>query len=307
MNNWGNNSKVKTRRFGHLMAVFGVFLALVSLSMQSVNPLKTIAFGTGEIIDLSNQYRVNAGLPQLSNNQTLTNSAQAKANDMAAKGYFAHNSPDGSVPWDFFAAAGYSYSGAGENLALTDQSASSVVTGWYNSELHRANMLSGEFTEVGYGMSLASSVVYNGTTYHNVYVIAAHYGTPLYQPAPEPSPTPPLIANNTGSNTPPQSQPNTPAHAAADLPAVEQPKAEPIPEPKPIAATTPDTKENKTYPNTTTSGRYIGINKTGFTLDKNITTTMLGVGISMAIAGIFVEIRRIARHQPLVPHIHHHA
>jgi hypothetical protein len=304
MNIWGK----KSGKFGHLVAVFGVFLALVSLSLQSVHPLKTIAFGTGEIIDMSNQYRINAGLSQLSTNQALTNSAQAKADDMANNSYFAHNSPSGSVPWDFFAAGGYSYSGAGENLALSNQSASSVVTGWYNSELHRANLLSSEFTEVGYGITHVDVFTYNGTTYNNVFLVAAHYGTPLYQAAPEPTPVPPPAASSTGSGGSPstQQQQSTPT-AAAPEPAVEEPKAEPIPAPQPIAATTPNTKENKTYPNTSTSGRYIGINKKSFALSKEITTTMLGVGVSLAIAGIFVEIRRIARHQPFLPHTHHSA
>ena len=44
--------------------------------------------------------------------------AQAKADDMATKGYFAHTSPDGKNSWYWFKQAGYTFTYAGENLAL---------------------------------------------------------------------------------------------------------------------------------------------------------------------------------------------
>ncbi|MEZ4156997.1 MAG: hypothetical protein R3B52_03500 [Candidatus Paceibacterota bacterium] len=34
-------------------------------------------------------------------NETLVAAAQLKANDMAARGYFAHNTPEGFEPWYF--------------------------------------------------------------------------------------------------------------------------------------------------------------------------------------------------------------
>jgi uncharacterized protein YkwD len=97
--------------------VFGLFLSLFTLTFQATDPGKTKAFGTSEVAQLSNVYRHNADLAPLVVSQTLTESAQAKADDMAAKGYFAHNSPDGTTPWTFFSKANYAYDTAGENLA----------------------------------------------------------------------------------------------------------------------------------------------------------------------------------------------
>jgi len=37
----------------------------------------------------------------------LDSAAQAKANDMAARSYWSHNTPDGQTPWTFMTAAGY--------------------------------------------------------------------------------------------------------------------------------------------------------------------------------------------------------
>jgi hypothetical protein len=278
------------------MAVFGCFLAIFAMTFQGIGGARSSAFGTSEITDMSNQYRINAGLAQLTTNQTLTNSAQAKADDMAAKSYFAHNSPDGSVPWDFFAAAGYSYSGAGENLALSNQSAASVVDGWYQSIHHRENMLSAEFTEVGYGIAHVETFSYQSVTYTDVFLVAAHYGTPL-NPVPTAAITPP----------------NQPEQTVAQGSQIEQPTptapeiiAEKVPEAQPIIAPISTDQTNKTYPNTTTSGRYIAVTKPGFRLSSRVSVSLLGAGLSLAVIGMSIEIRRIIRHQPLLPHIHHH-
>jgi len=73
------------------MVMFGLFLSIITLTLQGVNAPTTIAFGTSEVADLSNQYRINAGLANLTINAKLTSSAQAKANHMAENSYFAHN------------------------------------------------------------------------------------------------------------------------------------------------------------------------------------------------------------------------
>lgn len=165
-------------RFGHIMAMFGLFVSLLTLTFNGVNAPHTVAFGTSEIANLSNQYRSAIGLPTLISSGQLTSSAQAKADHLATNNYFAHDAPDGTTPWSFFDTAGYSYLSAGENLALSNQSASSVVDGWYNSPGHRANMLSSSFTEVGYGIAFVPSFIYEGTNYSNVYLVAAHYALP---------------------------------------------------------------------------------------------------------------------------------
>jgi hypothetical protein len=181
-------------RYGHIMTMFGLFVSLLTLTFNGVNAPHTIAFGTSEIANLSNQYRSAVGLPTLVTNSSLTASAQAKADHLAANNYFAHDTPDGTSPWYFFDEAGYSYLSAGENLALSNQSASSVVDGWYNSPGHRANMLSSSFVEVGYGISFVPTFTYEETKYSNVYLVAAHYAVPQLSVA--------TTTPGTGSTTP---------------------------------------------------------------------------------------------------------
>lgn len=101
------------------------------------------------LIDLANADRGTAGLPQLRYNPVLEKAAQAKANDMAARGYFSHTTPDGAAPWRFFQQAGYLYLRAGENLAVNFSDSKDVETAWMNSPTHRANILQQGFTEIG--------------------------------------------------------------------------------------------------------------------------------------------------------------
>lgn len=79
----------------------------------------------------------------------LAQAAQAKANDMAEKGYFAHTSPEGKTPWSFISHVGYDYRYAGENLAVNFSDSKDVNSAWLRSPSHRANILNDKFTEVG--------------------------------------------------------------------------------------------------------------------------------------------------------------
>ncbi len=164
---------------GHVLMVFGLFLSLFASLLLGASSPRVVAFGTEPIATLSNQYRRDAGLPDYTMNEQLTRSAQAKADDMASKLYFAHESPEGRTPWSFFDDVQYIYKSAGENLALTNESPQSVVDGWYNSPSHRANLLNTSFTEVGYGISYLSSFTYKNQTYQNVWLVAAHYALPV--------------------------------------------------------------------------------------------------------------------------------
>src|SRR3990167_8611603 len=68
----------------------------------------------------TNTQRSSNGVAGLSLNSKLNASAQAKANDMASKNYWSHNTPDGDPPWVFVTAQGYAYQKLGENLAAED-------------------------------------------------------------------------------------------------------------------------------------------------------------------------------------------
>lgn len=161
----------KRPHVGHFLFVFGAFLMLVSLTLLA--PLNKIsqAFGTSDIINLSNQAREQFSKAPLSSNYRLMNGAQMKADDMAKGHYFAHTAPDGTVAWDYMKKVGYSYEVAGENLAITNENAEAVIDGWLNSPTHRDNLLSGDYKDFGIGMAFFGD--YEG--HKNTYVVVAFY------------------------------------------------------------------------------------------------------------------------------------
>jgi uncharacterized protein YkwD len=124
--------------------VFTAFLASPALLSSQL-----AAVVTSRLVSLTNDDRSDSGLGALTVNPQLTAAAQAKANDMAAKGYFAHVSPDGRTSWTWFRDAGYSFSYAGENLAVDFTDSGDVNKAWLNSPTHRANIMNGHFTEIG--------------------------------------------------------------------------------------------------------------------------------------------------------------
>ena len=85
-------------------------------------------------------------------NVQLSEAAARKAQDMFAKGYWVHNSPTGSTPWDFISGAGYKYVVAGENLAKNFSNSQSVVSAWKASPTHWANIIKPSYKEIGFAV-----------------------------------------------------------------------------------------------------------------------------------------------------------
>lgn len=107
-----------------------------------------------EVAELTNQNRISASVKSLKTNPLLEKAANLKARDMARIGYFSHVSPQGQNPWYWLDQAGYSFSYAGENLAVNFFDSKSAVNAWLASPGHRQNILSGKFTETGIGQSV---------------------------------------------------------------------------------------------------------------------------------------------------------
>ncbi|MFF2997064.1 CAP domain-containing protein [Streptomyces sp. NPDC057950] len=106
-----------------------------------------------EVVALTNAERAGEGLPPLLADTPLTVAAQAHSDDMVARAFYSHTSPDGSRPWDRAAAAGSARRTIGENIACGQRSAAEVVSGWMNSPGHRANILKPDFTRIGVGLA----------------------------------------------------------------------------------------------------------------------------------------------------------
>ncbi|GAF09888.1 CAP domain-containing protein [Paenibacillus pini] len=102
-----------------------------------------------QVITLVNQERSKAGLNALSENTKLSAMALDKAKDMYNNNYFDHNSPTYGSPFDMMKTYGISYSYAGENIAKGQKTPADVMNAWMNSEGHKANILSKNFTTIG--------------------------------------------------------------------------------------------------------------------------------------------------------------
>lgn len=105
------------------------------------------------LVSMTNEYRLEANTGVLTVNPLLEEAAKLKAEDMANRGYFAHNTPDGKLPWYWLELVGYKYEKAGENLAVNFFDSRDVAVAWMNSPSHRENLLKDSYTEIGIAMS----------------------------------------------------------------------------------------------------------------------------------------------------------
>src|SRR4051812_16328934 len=109
-----------------------------------------------EGIALPNPERAAAPLAPLAPHPRLTVAAQAHSDDMVARDFYDHTSPEGRQPWDRAATAGATHRGIGENIACGQRGPAEVVRGWMNSPGHRANILKPDFTHIGVGYATGS-------------------------------------------------------------------------------------------------------------------------------------------------------
>jgi hypothetical protein len=110
-----------------------------------------------EVLARVNEARKKAGLVPLRSNPRLDQAAQRHAEDMLARGYFAHESPEGQTVRERARAAGYDWRNIGENLAENQRSVDEVLDTWMRSPGHRHNILNPDFRELGVGLALGRS------------------------------------------------------------------------------------------------------------------------------------------------------
>ncbi|MED4161620.1 hypothetical protein E2L07_09225 [Halalkalibacterium halodurans] len=103
------------------------------------------------MIDLVNEERQKNGLQPLKANLEITKVARVKAQDMIDNNYFDHNSPTYGSPFDMMRQFGIEFRTAGENLA-GNQTVEAAHQALMNSQGHRANILSPNYTEIGVGV-----------------------------------------------------------------------------------------------------------------------------------------------------------
>jgi uncharacterized protein YkwD len=102
------------------------------------------------MLEKVNKERTTRGLKPLVMDEKLRELARYHSRDMFARGYFAHNDPDGKDPFQRMTAFGIVFVIAGENLALAPN-VDLAHEGLMNSPGHRANILTAEYGKVGIG------------------------------------------------------------------------------------------------------------------------------------------------------------
>lgn len=127
----------------------------------------------GVITELTNNDRAERGLAVLTPDALLTKAAQMKADDMVAKGYFAHVSPEGKTPWYWLNQVKYPYTYAGENLAVDFTDSEDVENAWVASPAHYRNLIKPEYTRIGVGVAHG---MYEG---HATTFVVQFFATPV--------------------------------------------------------------------------------------------------------------------------------
>ncbi len=159
----------------------GIMLVLVLLSFTMANIQALVWMGSdwmvstilpAVIVDLTNEERGTGSLGTLRRSDVLDRAAQLKAQDMAKYEYFAHYSPLGVSPWHWFDQVSYGFVHAGENLAVHFTDSSDVVEAWMDSPSHKANIMNGNYTEIGVGTAKGE---YKG--FPTIFVVQL-FGTP---------------------------------------------------------------------------------------------------------------------------------
>lgn len=206
--------------------VYALFLFFLQFSIHYLteNYPGVLGFASNitaqDVFNDTNQRRIENGLVPLKNNDQLAAAAQKKAQDMFAKGYWAHVAPDGVTPWSFVLGSGYDYVYAGENLAKDFQNSGDVVNAWYASPSHRENLLSGNYQDIG--LAVVNGVLNGFETTLVVQMFGARISSPLLAEA---KTTP---VNSTPAQATAAPQPSTAPEGKTALgPSLETPKRAP--------------------------------------------------------------------------------
>jgi len=92
--------------------------------------------------------------PPVSWSAHLALAAYLHSTDMVLKNIFSHTGSDGSSAGQRISLQGYPWRAYGENIAVGNQTVSSVVRGWLGSEGHCRNLMNPAFTEIGAGYAV---------------------------------------------------------------------------------------------------------------------------------------------------------
>jgi len=159
-----------TRILATLAAVLSVAVAPSAGSARPTGKTASVTQLQTALLAQINGYRVARGLGALSVSPALTAAANGHSGQMARMGFFSHNSADGRSfsqrVAQFYPARGFRSWTVGENLVWggPDIGAVRAFRLWLGSPMHRANLLSPRWREIGLGAVHSTSApgVYGG-------------------------------------------------------------------------------------------------------------------------------------------------
>lgn len=203
--------KTATKEFIALVLIIeAVFLITTLFAAPAIDFLASLF--PEALVSFTNDSRSSNAVASLSTDLVLERAAQAKAEDMASRGYFSHNGPDGKTPWEWFKEAGYQYTHAGENLAVNFVDSKDVVDAWMRSPSHRANILNGRYTEIGIGVAQGT---YEG---RSALFVVQFFGNPLPTRVAETPAVPEPSQSSLAENTEPEPTSEMPPEEPTSLP-----------------------------------------------------------------------------------------
>ena len=113
-----------------------------------------------QMLDSINSIRAEKSMTPLKMCRPLVKAAQSYAKKMALQDFLNHTGKDGSTPGSRIQKAGYDWMNSrkssmiAENIAAGQNSVLEVMRGWSKSKSHYKNMVTLEFTHVGFGMAI---------------------------------------------------------------------------------------------------------------------------------------------------------
>jgi uncharacterized protein YkwD len=119
------------------------------------------------LLALVNAERQAQGLQPYNLHSQLQAAARLHSTDMACNGFLSHAGSDGSSVGDRVQRQGYDWSWVGENIYATGNISSGApqqaFDWWMNSAPHRANLMSPNYVDVGFGYAHVSASPFGGT------------------------------------------------------------------------------------------------------------------------------------------------
>jgi len=130
-----------------------MFLLVAGVFLLPKSPVRASEITPETLIKLTNKERIKNNLEPLSYSPTLEKAAKNKADDLIGKQYFSHTSPNNKTFVEWIKNVNYEYIYAGENLAMDFITSEGVVKAWMESESHKKNILSRNYSEIAIAIS----------------------------------------------------------------------------------------------------------------------------------------------------------